>query len=522
MVLPDNNQIKVSSKPLENIVPIKDPNKNAINYYFNENTKKWELIPGAPHQVYTYSFLLSKPKETLQTLLKEEFVVSFDKYNSEKQLAYIYLRLQTAKILIAKMTMNKSLEELKKISPNDNVKTYKTRGGVINKIIAPSTKISEKELKELANKLGVKYEGGSIELLQPKEILTTAQVLFPSEFKFIKNISSQKTNKVLNKFIHKTYQKKIKKAPKSNKVFTTFEMSYNYDHNKFKFFKKTNRLSGYTHLPNDLSENDITGIVNNKRWFQEQEKYQKKLNKYEQDLILSYTYAGDQLIHSWINKTFERKLFENNFQTKFMSFDSRLMPFLPIMAILVSDPKDGNKNKKKISSYFQNNKNDIITMLNKVVNYSDPSEDEYFVLEVLNKNLKKVNSGFYDFIFENYKRSLDKLIIMSPPLQHDLVVYKGVKTDNFLKFDPKTNYFENKIFISTSIDSNVSKSFVGGTCCLLKIKIMKGTKCLFPIFTYFPSELEILFPTGRKYYLTKDSYKSFSADVTVKNIVVVN
>jgi hypothetical protein len=64
---------------------------------------------------------------------------------------------------------------------------------------------------------------------------------------------------------------------------------------------------------------------------------------------------------------------------------------------------------------------------------------------------------------------------------------------------------------------------VTSKCCLLKITILAGTRCIFPIFSYFPHEKEILFPTGRKFYLVKPPYKPGNDKTSrTENVVVVN
>lgn len=91
------------------------------------------------------------------------------------------------------------------------------------------------------------------------------------------------------------------------------------------------------------------------------------------------------------------------------------------------------------------------------------------------------------------QKRLASIINNAPPLEADLLVYRGITNDYFPK---KDNMFLNKRFISTTYALHAAFNFMGDfNCCLLQILLPKGTRCLFmPIVSVYPDECEILLP----------------------------
>jgi len=94
------------------------------------------------------------------------------------------------------------------------------------------------------------------------------------------------------------------------------------------------------------------------------------------------------------------------------------------------------------------------------------------------------------------KVRLQEIIHNAPPIKNTITVWRGIK-DNYINkvMEKKTQLYKNKDrFISTSISCEVAiNTFMGHTgCCLLKIVILKGTKCLFMAVSNYETEHEIL------------------------------
>ena len=102
------------------------------------------------------------------------------------------------------------------------------------------------------------------------------------------------------------------------------------------------------------------------------------------------------------------------------------------------------------------------------------------------------------------KNRLHQLIQKAPPLLNPLTVWRGVKTD-YVSLLPNRLYKNDQRFISTSIDVGVSISnFMSiGSCCLWKINLLPGTRCLFLSCSKYLMEHEILLDRDTMFYVNQ-------------------
>lgn len=110
------------------------------------------------------------------------------------------------------------------------------------------------------------------------------------------------------------------------------------------------------------------------------------------------------------------------------------------------------------------------------------------------KNLKKQNR-------------LKKIINNSPPLDYDLIVYRGINNDYFSQ---QNKYFYNNRFISTTYLLHEAFKFMGSYgCCIVQIYLPKGTRCIFmPILSVYPEENEILLSKDSVFKILKKNMNS--------------
>jgi hypothetical protein len=93
-----------------------------------------------------------------------------------------------------------------------------------------------------------------------------------------------------------------------------------------------------------------------------------------------------------------------------------------------------------------------------------------------------------------FKDDLKRIINNAPAVKKEIVVYRGVKDDYFLK-GAKDNYYTNTSFVSCSLDPSYALTFLraDNQCCLKRITILPGTKVLFISgLSAFYEELEIV------------------------------
>jgi hypothetical protein len=514
----------------------KDPNAFKPNYTFDQDKKSWVFVAGSPSVVYKESVLKNMTTETILELLNEEYQLQISDPMNHTQAINLFLKFQYAKILLSKKTRHLTNDEIIKIVRmlNTNGKDLSTsnRSLLLNMILKPSkSQIPHHEISHISKLLKSDLKPEQMTTIPPNKSLM--QVLFPKEFRFL--YSSQK-NKSVKSFTKKLLQLKSLKETKTKHAFEISYGTYSGHMDKNITYKcRRITLSGYRNLPKNMVGADITGIKNNASWFQDQINYQKKMDRMKQLIVFSYTHMGDKLIHSWMQDKFLRKQFESTFFDKYMT-GKLVMFMIPLLNLMYRN--NSSKTRSIINNGFPNSKKEEIDQFISYIENANKSPKMYqsklsWIVPAiqdanrsaviwLNRNLPKAKMTFYDEMFKNYERVLNDIIEKSPVLKHKLIVYKGVQTDEFLKFDKTNNYFDNKFFISTSIDLNVANKFSRSECCLIKMTILKGTKCLLPIFTYYHTEREILFPTKRKYYLTMSKYKPLNSKKSAWNVVVVN
>lgn len=505
----------------------KDPNAFKPDYYFDEEKLLWVKLEGSPSIIYKASELRTMDRQTILLILNDEYQMQFtNDVRSDNELVNILLRYQYAKLLLAQKTKHLDISEVKKIAvilnPHKNTENDSQRSVYFNLILSPTKQhITPKEISELNTILGTMNNEDKNVILSPSTDLTVMQILYPKEFRFLK---SSKQNKIVNKFSKKLLQFKTVKNLKSTKATDNLKFPYGEftrDLSKRISYKKHSfNIRGYLNVPKNVADSDLTGLRNNNTWLNEQVAYQKKLPQMKQYVIFSYTFGGDQILHNWIKKKFNRNHFENNLYNTYM-FKNHILPLIPTLNIMLKEKRE-HTTKTIVNCFPPNIKILVETFLIRVEDIEKDKNAYTDTIIWLNNNLHKADIRFYDVILKEYEIQLNKIIEEAPPLKHDFIVYKGVSDNNFLQFDKTTNYFTNKFFVSTSFDIKVANRFSTPTCCLLKITILKGTKCLFPIFTYYPKEHEIILPTKRKYYLTKDEYYPVNSKKKTQNVIVVN
>lgn len=135
--------------------------------------------------------------------------------------------------------------------------------------------------------------------------------------------------------------------------------------------------------------------------------------------------------------------------------------------------------------------------------YSSEEYYQSFRKNLINNQLSKKDRDLiqsFDYIFENI-----------PPITFDIYVYKGI---------PENKAFDLQIlpYVSTTLEPQVAKIFLKDDCCLYKIFIPKGTKCI-PLFPYseFPDEFEILLSNFfGQINIVNDKFVKFENDYVVQ------
>lgn len=98
-------------------------------------------------------------------------------------------------------------------------------------------------------------------------------------------------------------------------------------------------------------------------------------------------------------------------------------------------------------------------------------------------------------LIKDYCSELYRIILNAPRSHQDIVVYRGVRGEDFL--EKGILHFKSESFTSTSLSINQSMSFIKGlNCCLYKLLIRKNTPCLYinDVSAIKDNEFEVLLP----------------------------
>jgi hypothetical protein len=317
-------------------------------------------------------------------------------------------------------------------------------------------------------------------------------------------------------------------------------------------------LSGYYDLIKykNVIGVDFDGLNENKQWIDQQFQYQKNLPFLKQLTLLVYTYGGDTMIHAYLDKTFQ---IANSWTCNYNNIYIHPL-FPPLLKLMIDEPDNFiqlcyKHRPDKIT------KKQLVTNLERIgavyyvnVDLGLIKKTTTLILKSVKnsariKNLKELRAGhpillcyaeimkiffnnpshgyfkdqFYDILLDELIKNTKDIIFKSPRLSHNLYVFKGLKSADFMDFKDR-NMYHNKRFISTSITPDVSKRFSGSHCCMQKIHLLKGTSVMAVCLSYF-EEYEILLPPDRLLYSLSKPYPPLNNKnypIKSSNLIVTN
>ena len=149
--------------------------------------------------------------------------------------------------------------------------------------------------------------------------------------------------------------------------------------------------------------------------------------------------------------------------------------------------------------WFLNNKYPI--MVNKNSSIKEVNDEA--------KDYKEGKISFFESV-ESYMKNdfewMNKLILNSPSLDPEYVVYRGLEfTERGKKASPLTKAFSKikvgetmriETYFSISLAQYISEGYSGQNCCLLIIRLKKGSHCLFFFTSPFQRENQIYLLEG--------------------------
>ena len=395
----------------------------------------------------------------------------------------------------------------------------------------------ENRLRRIAENLGIEVEEGEEESSIIHQILEKQYPLVRDPQR-AKNIYVKKFKDALLKI----YRHRLSRATPTSVQIRIFDASIKpqgtvrllTQPRPLDFMSYTDTFTGYDNMMyrKHTVATDVDGLRRNEDWFATQKAYQMTLPFLKQLVILTYTHGGDAMIHAYLDGEFtiERTFVNDKYRASFV------YPLFPVLIYVLTSRSHRREWIQTFkSSVVRMSPRDAENLLTMCGAYDEMYSPQRPVRrgDLIFKNYKQVvdkvfrqeamDAAFYEMLMKEYVSLLKHVILDSPPLFHHLVVYKGVKSLAYMDFSDR-NMYTNKRFISTTYNAKVAtgSTFTNPRCCVQKITLLKGSRCLFPVLTYY-SEHEILLPPGRMMYATSNVYipKEGSKKQTI-NLVITN
>jgi hypothetical protein len=261
-------------------------------------------------------------------------------------------------------------------------------------------------------------------------------------------------------------------------------------------------------------------------WLQKQKNYIMNMSKYDLFTLKGYTHYGDVLVNSLLRDVIEWDKVKTMNTDFFSSFDYFPVYFQldAILSQIVSRNHHGSQSKLSLYALFDKPENTMVKLYTKTTNKSIPRTsplNKYVDIITIDYNTWKHSDRYivlvslwgllhptvYKKVIELFQQDLSRIINKSPPLTKDVVVFRGVKKDFYLK-GARNGYYKNIGFVSTSMDVEKAQFFQrlgdeqssGSDCCIQRITLVKGTRALLMMPTsQYGDEKEVLLNHGSTY-----------------------
>lgn len=245
-------------------------------------------------------------------------------------------------------------------------------------------------------------------------------------------------------------------------------------------------------------------------WFKKMDAYVRNLSNYDAFTVLGYSYHSFDFINRYLmgdmtEARLRGLMYEDTYITYYFPFYVQMHALLE--ALVIDPSKDDtysyNSSKKKASAWVKWCR-------------GKPAGECYRVV------LKIMRSFPYDFMkqaMELFKDDLSRIINASPPLEKQLVLYRGVKDDYFMR-DAKSRYYTNKTFVSCSLDPNHAYRYLrGNRCCFKRIVMLPGTHALFISgISCYPNEMEMVVDVDSIMYISELKKHKMYTDYSKKDM----
>ena len=272
----------------------------------------------------------------------------------------------------------------------------------------------------------------------------------------------------------------------------------------------------------EKSFNEFVDNAIDYEWFNAQNSYIASLPLKSIITILAYTHTGDVLINSHVRGTLSMPSLRASFMNPmFDTYGNGIHPLL--VPFLETLPFEQNSNIVT--------KPDVLTLkvgkitVDEVLNDIRKGNMKLFEARLVFNIIAHLylSDSFLKKLLTRFGSDLQNIIENAPKVKKTMVLYRGVKTDYYLK-GKEGHYYTNNGFASTSVSVTKASEFtnkmlvVNGkpVCCMKRVTLLPGTKALVIMgVSHYPNEKEILLGLNSKYLVRKAKQRKRFYDNTI-------
>lgn len=313
------------------------------------------------------------------------------------------------------------------------------------------------------------------------------------------------------------FNSKLLNTPKqsfTHELVTGYTIDYN-NYNIFNIINKTQNVVDSLYFENIIDS----------EWLKSMNDYIQNLSTKDLFTIIGYSHYGDVLSNNYLRQKFQKK----SFLSEIYTHDKWISNYYP----LFFQALDYLNTISDLNTILKDNTNPTVTISPGVINTNSLNKTEVELFNKalpLNKYLEALKtdknisievkyivfynigkyisfSNFWQKTLKLFIEDLNRIINNSPSIKKPTVVYRGVKDDKYM-IGTQNNLYKTNGFVSTSININSALKFAGANCCLKRITLLPGTKCLLMAgISKYQDEIEILLNKDTQFYITaKEKY----------------
>lgn len=279
----------------------------------------------------------------------------------------------------------------------------------------------------------------------------------------------------------------------------------------------------------NITIRDIKKLV---AWSEQQKAYLQSLSTLDKMSVFCYTYGGDKIVNSLLRgdspdpKEIIPNLVYNRTSAPYVRYVSKcVFPLAPFLYHDIIESKDV-ETFCSLYDWIPDHFAELMTELYKKVKGSRFSECYFDIFMFFVDNKHRLPALMLYSLVETFKNTLEKVVRNAPKTPLQFWVYRGIDQNDYVVVGDKKRYvFKNDLFMSTTLNLCHAGTFKNeyNNCCIQQILVPKGISCLMVLLlSFFPEEIEILFPPGAHLYPISPDFIASNTDTMTRKFLIAN